>query len=249
MTIADAHIQLNLRIDKIDSNAYDQLQPEEIDVYLNLAQRRFVKERFEPRSNAHQVGFEQTVKRIEDLRHLLKEQALDTVYSSLVTIEGTHTDIASFPGDYFLPIKGSAVVHFNEDGISFTQTTVAEGNKRTAVGTLGTDYGKRVSMLKPSQQQDIHAIATSPFNGTRIKQPLYILQEDAVHVITDDTFIVDEVNLTYLRLPTPVSLSGDVTIDLPEGLHDEVIDLAARMILSDINAMTPAKQQTLTNVE
>jgi hypothetical protein len=247
MTIQEAHIQLQLRIDKIDSEAYDQLQPEEADVYLSLAQRRFVKQRFEPRSNQFQVGFEQSIKRIEDLRHLLREQELDTEYSSLVTLEGVFVDKVSFPEDYFLPIKGSAVVLFNEDTLAFSQEQGSA--KRTPDGSLGVDYGKRVSMLRPSQQQDIHAIATSPFNGTRIKAPLYIFQGDSIHVITDDTFVVDKVNLTYLRLPTPVSLENDITIDFPEGIHDEIIDIAARMILSDINAMTSAKQQTLAKVE
>lgn len=251
MTIQDAHIQFQLRADKIDSNAYDQVLPEEVDVYLNLAQRRFVKERFEPRSNSHQVGFEQSIKRIEDLRHLLKEQVLNAFYSSLVTLEGTYTDTVSFPEDYFLPIKGSAVVHFNEDGVTFTEEpvmdgTVTVGNKRQIVGL---EYGERVSGLRPSQQQDILAIATAPFNGTRIKSPLYIFQGDYIHLITDDTFIVHEVNLTYLRLPEPVSLSGNKPIDFPEGMHDEIIDMAVRMLLSDINAMTPSKQQTLANVE
>jgi hypothetical protein len=32
-------------------------------------------------------------------------------------------------------------------------------------------------------------------------------------------------------------------------MHDEVIDIAARMILSDINSLTPAGQQTLSKVE
>lgn len=245
MTIQDVHIQLQLRIDKIDSNAYDQVQPEEIDVYLNVAQRRFIKERFEFRSNMFQLGFEQSNKRIEDLRHLLTEQELDMTYSALVTVEGTHTDMASFPTDYFLPIKASASVLYNEDGVTFSIVD----NGRSPDGVLNTDYGKRISMLRPSQQQDIHAIATSPFNGTKIKAPLYIFQGDNLHVITDDTFIVDKVYLTYIKQPAKISLSGGTTIDLPDPLHDEVIDMAAELILSDINAMTPAKQQSLAKTE
>lgn len=245
MTVEQVHIQLNLRIDKIDSSAYDHIQPEEADVYLNAAMKRFIKERYELRSNRFQLGFEQSTKRIEDLRHLLKESPIDVSYNDLTTIEGTFIDEASFPQDYYLPVKGSVVLFFNEDGIDFTVIT----DKRNPVGVLDTDYGKRVSMLKYSQQHDIHAIATAPFNGTRIKSPLYVMQGTSLNVISDNTFIPDKVNLTYIRQPETISLSGNQSIDLPDFLHDEVIDLAARMILSDINAMTPSKQQTLAKVE
>ena len=245
MTIQEVHTQLNLRIDKIDSAAYDDVLPEELDVYLNVATRRFIKQRFEAKSNLFQIGFEQSIKRIEDLRHLIKEQELDAEYEPLVTIEGTFVDKVAFPNDYFLPIKGSAIVQYNDDGVTYAITS----GKRVIDGTEGVDYATRVSGLKPTQQQQILVTATSPFHGTRIKSPLYVIQGDSLNVFTNDKFVVDKVNLTYIKTPATVSLSGGQTIDLPSPMHDEVIDIAARMILSDINSLTPAGQQTLSKVE
>lgn len=245
MTIQDAHTQLNLRIDKIDSAAYDDVLPEELDVYLNLATRRFIKERFEPRSNRFNLGFEQSSKRTQDLQHLISEVEIDTEFSSLKTINDICADVAPLPSDYFLPLRASALVFYNEDGIAYSTVD----NKRVPDGTIDQEYCDRISDLNWSQQQQIHSMAVSPFGGTTIKNPLFVIQNNNIYVYTSNSFITDKVRLVYLREPVPCKLSTSTGIDLPNVVHDEVIDIAARMILSDINSLPPAGQQTLSKVE
>lgn len=67
------HISVNLGVQKSGSFQVDNLLPEEIDHELNLAQRRFIKQRYSAKSNKHQRGFEQSQKRTDDLRHLVED--------------------------------------------------------------------------------------------------------------------------------------------------------------------------------
>ncbi len=70
------HIAVNLGVQKIGSFQVDNLLPEEIDHELNLAQRRFIKQRYSGLSNVKRKGFEQSQKRLDDLRNLVEDYFL-----------------------------------------------------------------------------------------------------------------------------------------------------------------------------
>ncbi len=67
------HIAVNLGVQKLASFQVDNLLPEEIDHEINMAIRRFINQRYSPQSNSKRRGFEQSQKRIDDLRTLLED--------------------------------------------------------------------------------------------------------------------------------------------------------------------------------
>lgn len=67
------HIAVNLGVQKLASFQVDNLLPEEIDHEINMAVRRFINQRYSPQSNPKRRGFEQSQKRIDDLRTLLED--------------------------------------------------------------------------------------------------------------------------------------------------------------------------------
>ena len=71
MTVNEMHIAVNLGVQKLASLQADVLLPEEIDFELNLAVMRFIKQRYNTASNVKNKGFEQSQKRIDDLRILV----------------------------------------------------------------------------------------------------------------------------------------------------------------------------------
>lgn len=73
MTIEEMHIAVNLGVQKIASFQADSLLPEEIDYELNTAVRRFVSQRYNKQGNKYGRGFEQSQKRLDDLRHLVED--------------------------------------------------------------------------------------------------------------------------------------------------------------------------------
>ena len=73
------HIEFKLGLDKTDSLNYPNFEPEEIDLWLNRAQDRFVKTRYV--HNNKTETFEETQKRTDDLRY--KPQVSQMEYYSI----------------------------------------------------------------------------------------------------------------------------------------------------------------------
>jgi hypothetical protein len=69
-----------LSLDKSDTLEYVSFLPEEIDYWLNESVRNFVKTRYSGLNQKHE-SFEQTQKRTDDLRTLVKELKIDTGHS------------------------------------------------------------------------------------------------------------------------------------------------------------------------
>tara|TARA_R100001591_G_scaffold117857_1_gene138408 strand:+ start:1682 stop:2884 length:1203 start_codon:yes stop_codon:yes gene_type:complete len=117
MTIQEMHIAVNLGVQKIASFQADSLLPEEIDYELNTAVRRFISQRYNKHGNKYRRGFEQSQKRLDDLRHLVEDYT--TERHSYMGIGYTskskgNIDIYryKFPTDYmFLVNVLSEVVH------------------------------------------------------------------------------------------------------------------------------------------
>lgn len=69
MTILEAHREFKFRLDKMDALNYPNFLPEEIDLVLNNAQERFIKQRYGV-NNIKRQSFEETQKRTEDLKNV-----------------------------------------------------------------------------------------------------------------------------------------------------------------------------------
>ena len=70
MDIEAMHTAVKLELDKTSALELPAFEPEEIDLWLNTAIRKFVKTRYGG-NNARNQSFEETQKRIDDLRTLL----------------------------------------------------------------------------------------------------------------------------------------------------------------------------------
>jgi len=108
MTVNEMHIAVNQGVQKIASFQVDNLLPQEIDHELNLAMMRFIKQRFNYTSNRLGKGFEQSQKRIDDLRSLLVEHTGETFYEGIVytsNYSNVYVDRYTFPLDYLFLIS------------------------------------------------------------------------------------------------------------------------------------------------
>jgi hypothetical protein len=115
MTVNEMHIAVNQGVQKIASFQVDNLLPQEIDHELNLAMMRFIKQRFNATSNRLGKGFEQSQKRIDDLRNLLVENSGPTTSEGLVytsNYSNVYVDRYTFPLDYLFLISVRADVYF-----------------------------------------------------------------------------------------------------------------------------------------
>jgi hypothetical protein len=110
MTVEEMHIAVNLGVQKIASFQADNLLAEEIDYELNTAVRRLISQRYNMMGNKYRRGFEQSQKRLDDLRHLVEDYT--TQNSSYMGVGYTsrangNIDIYrfKFPNDYMFLVN------------------------------------------------------------------------------------------------------------------------------------------------
>jgi hypothetical protein len=128
MTVNEMHIAVNLGVQKIASFQADILLPQEIDFELNIAMMRFVKQRYNAGSNRQGKGFEQSQKRVDDLRNLVVTTSSNTIstggflfdalggfiYST--SSSNIYMERATLPLDYLFLVSVSAESHYNCNG-------------------------------------------------------------------------------------------------------------------------------------
>jgi len=100
MNVLEMHIGLDILCQKLNSNVYRSLLPEEKDIILNKAQMRYLRMVTNPNSNQHKEGFEANTGRYDEIERLLtpivlpsfeytKNRSLNTAVFSIL------------PSDYF----------------------------------------------------------------------------------------------------------------------------------------------------
>ena len=109
----------------------------------------------------------------------------------------------------------------------------ALNNTGTRVTTAATKRIKTEN--KFSQLDDIFTMLEDPFNTTKHTSPLFTVRRNNMDLYTSDIFIIEEVKLTYLKLPTDISLSLGINCELPDHTHREIVDMTISSILEGIS--------------
>lgn len=344
MNISEMHIAVNQGVDKIHSLQADVLLSEEIDLELNKNIMRFINQRFNPMGNKYRQGFEQSQKRIDDLRTLLTEANLTVTFKENLLNGKIFVDVAELPDDYLYLIRQSSKVNinnckpinfgFSDAGVTIFNATIPESAFNTIAGdginlydsllffsdpavnssislytgavndenlsdfimhiipqniTAGFSIGgignnllitidgfpgfvdgqsqvqltvngvtsvydftansvgthriptsvftREIHPNKFIQHDDIFKLLTDPFNKTKHTAPLSTIQGDNIEIYTDDTFLIEEVKLLYLRQPAKVDNTSTVPVncDLPDHTHQEIVDMTVSTILGNIS--------------
>jgi len=169
------HIAVNLGVQKIGSFQVDNLLPEEIDHELNLAQRRFIKQRYSSTSNQKGVGFEQSQKRIDDLRTLIEDfTAYETFYIGPMYNSSSKgvifIDRVKLPLDYMHLVNVRSKIFHNCNGpISTSIDNHFDHYLRVPV-TTSVDGYNLVSIKIPDETGNILLTAKSSPNGLTIDE-------------------------------------------------------------------------------
>ncbi len=109
MDVKEMHIGIDIHLQKIDSEAFDNLLAEEKDWYLNSTVKRFIKNRSSSLSNLKRLGFQESQKRYDDLEKLITP-------ASISLYKGTESGFVFgiLPEDYFSLVNSSSISDFNQ---------------------------------------------------------------------------------------------------------------------------------------
>jgi len=159
MTVEEMHIAVNLGVQKIASFQADNMLAEEIDYELNTAVRRLISQRYNMQGNKYRRGFEQSQKRLDDLRHLVEDYTTqNSSYMGIGYTSRTNGNIDiyryKFPNDYMFLVNVLSEVTYDcrKDPVQVTQ------------GYVYKDYLK-ISLTAPQPGYMLQSIAIPNTQG------------------------------------------------------------------------------------
>lgn len=233
MNVSEMHLQFKISLDKIDSEAYSEILPEEIDIYLNNAELDLIKLRY-GLNNIYHKGFEQNQKRVDDLKNLVVSNFCETVKLDLIDdynlfevkldslyLDEVHENESSF--EYMFFIKGLAKVNYKSC----------------------SGYKKGIQV----QQDDITSIALDPFNRPKANEPNFYFENGNIYLWCSQDSSSDNFLLTFIRKPLGINLEEDISSELPEYMHNEIVQLACDRVLEDLESPRVNSHQKQLNIE
>lgn len=224
MTAAEMVSNFKFRLDKIDSLNYPNFENSEIDLLLNQATERIIKQRYGATNNKR-TSFEETQKRTEDLKNIVTTTSLvpfvtpDNInpYAVFCTLPADH---------YFIVFENCDIVYPDCDNVNVTKTV-------PVIAIQHNDYNKSID---------------NPFAKPNTEKVLRLMENGRVELIPDPSVGISSYRLRYIRKPATIDsvTIPNVDSDLSEHLHDEIVDQAVLLALEDIEAR---RQQSYLGVD
>lgn len=200
----------------------DKLSSDTIISFINEAIDKFYKTRYSG-INFKAQGFEQTQKRIDDLRTLIKNKKYT---EGSINKSDRNSYSVELPEDYVLLLGDTAGIQpsnlnecweTNERGeyiIKYTDTL------ESTIETLDRQLSNSLSEHKLKYCQ---------------ARPLKLIQDNNVILYTDGNYKISEYQITYLAKPSKID-SSNITnteyTDLPEHTHMEIVKMAIQIYLA-----------------
>jgi hypothetical protein len=227
MTISEMHTAFDLLLDKSNSLQYPSFLPEEKDFWLNQAIRKFVKTRYSGMNSKHE-GFEESQKRIDDLRTLVREYKIACDTSGAVKPNGyslvgglTGSQFTTTP--YWLSLGEETDITFTPVNPNLITPGLTTATIRVGV-TDATANDYRYKLDDPTASYRLHYDEA---------KPIRLFYNDTIEFISDGDYSIPYAYIRFLKKPVTV-VYNTVDCDLPEHTHDEIVSLAVQEALEGI---------------
>ena len=180
---------------------------------LNIGKDKFIKTRYSG-YNSKAEGFEETQKRIDDLRTLVTIEQYDTITDNSITL----------PEDYLFTLGETA--------------SISSSTSPCWPKTGDTPIVKTTDVTEATIE-NVDAILANTLSEYRLRlnkaKPIRLYQGNTIKFFTDGNYSVVGYKLTYLKQPMKIgdiaTLSTEYT-DLPEHTHQEIINIALQYYMS-----------------
>ena len=225
MNIQEMHIGVGLGIQKVNSNAFDSFIDEEIDYYLNKAQREYVR-----RQN---VFLKENVENLSRPDKIATSEAAENL--------GELINFHTFNNSQNVLISSNS----SFDNADDVDSTVVNMFQFVYANAQLEQDGKWIS-CKLISPHEIHIYSQSKYNNPLFRRlPLLITKDKFIIFRDSKTDSIYKLELMYIKAPATLSLTSDPQVhsDLPEHTHDEIVDIAVNMILGDLKVAGPTQHE------
>lgn len=223
MTAQEMHDAFKFRMDKFDSLNYPNFLETEVDLLLNQAQDRIVKQRYGI-TNPKRQSFEESQKRTEDL----KEVVVNAVLTPLANASDNIDDNAVFvnlPSDHWFIVQERCEIEYQDCHDNTLQKLIK---------------------VVPINHNEFDIVIEDPFNKPNKDKILRLMENGRVELVYDPSINILNYRLRYIKEPVRINLSTSTTCELSEHMHDEVVDEAVKLALEGIEAR---RNQTFPQID
>lgn len=220
MTPLQMQAYFEVEIAKIDG--LEKPLSEDVFYFINQAISKFAKTRYSG-INFKREGFEQSQKRMDDLRTLVTTTRLVPTIPSTTPPMGImyakpNSYYVAFPNNYMFTLSEEVTISFT--GLDDTVKSIRTGITECTLDT----YTFKVD--DPMESHVLHM---------EYARPLRLEEGINVWLVTDGNYTIQYYYLTYLKTPNTVFVNGitSSSCDLPEHTHQEIVKLAVDMYLEN----------------
>jgi len=223
MLIERFHIEFQVFLDKRSTSQVPEIPSELVDLYLNEAQERFIKTRYGG-NNLYRTSAEETQKRIDDLRVLIKTVEITPTLDNLQE----SYDIV-LPSDYMFLARVRA-------------RSVSQG------------CANWVDRVKITQHDDLEVVKKDPFNKPSNTEAVAYFEGNLLKLATVTGLVYNLSQLTYFKRPVLMNLGtyGELKqeCELPDHTHKEIIQMAVDIAIENIESQRGQTiKQQLNSIE
>lgn len=200
----------------------NKLNSDTIFSFINEAIDKFYKTRYSG-INSKSEGFEQSQKRIDDLRSLVKTKK----YTDAITNTDNQYDV-ELPNDYVMLLGDTAGIQPLDDY-----------NDPCWVRDEDGDYIIKRNDTIEATIETIDRQLGNSLSEHRLKyctaRPLRLIQGNKIYLYTDGKYKVSEYTITYLSKPVLLdskNITNTEYTSLPEHTHMEIVKMAVQLYLA-----------------
>lgn len=223
MKYIELQVAFELEINRLDDGLH-KVKSSDIEYFLNSALDKFWKTRYS-QNNIKLEGFEQSQKRIDDLRTLITEYTytdqINTVNNSLYTVV--------LPSDYVLLLGDTAGITPADGIVDPCWELNEEGNYVIHYSDTIEGQIETLDRIIENSLSEFHRKYTKA-------KPIRLIANNQIKLYTDGTYKVSQYTIQYLRKPEYIDIHKDPFkeyTDMPEHTHLEIVKLAAQLYIEN----------------
>jgi hypothetical protein len=218
MNIKEVVLKHKLRLNKEDSFDFDNIPDSKIIEACNKAQLQVINRLYSPKT-IYKEGFEQTIKRLDQLQKLVTDP------TPIVMVRKDRYYESDLPNNYFDYVR-------------------IDVNAKSEECTTPIDLA-----ISLKEEGNVNTLLQDDFQNPSLEwqETFCTISNDKIKVWTNNNFELEDPLLTYLRYPIKMDISGykhvdgsnsiDVDPELPDDMVELIIDASCKIIAGDIESM------------
>lgn len=213
MTSQEFHNNIDIELDKSLDYEFPYILPEVKDYWLTKAELRIINQKAFG-NNPKKEAFDESVKRIDDLKEIVSTQPL---LPYVLSYDIPYAESFSLPEDYL-----------------YFYTAYGRGTRVLRSGVITPNYYYRADLIPRDEAYNfVSKLGVNHRDSDRLK--IYIEDRHIVAIHDFYTSNLTELTLSYLRKPVGFNYATNTTTDLQD-LSYEILDEAVSMIIENFES-------------